>query len=233
MRTIIVLAVYFVIIMLTTPVLLLCLLLGRQEPIFSIGKAAIRVGKELLGINIEVSGLGNIDREKPHVYMSNHLSFLDGPMLFLVIPQPIRVILKKEVMRIPVVGDVMKFIEFVPVDRKALKGGKQSIDRASRLIREKGYSFLIFPEGTRSYDGKLQAFKRGGFFLAIKTSVSIFPVTIRGSRELMPRGSFFIKKGKVSVTFHPPISIEGYDYKSIPRLSNHVRKIIQAEFKEL
>jgi len=90
-----------------------------------------------------------------------------GRLLFYVIPQRVRVILKKNIFRIPVAGAAMRFAGFIPVDRKRMSGGKRSIDEAVQAMKEKGYSFLIFPEGTRSRDGKLHDLKRGGFFLAV------------------------------------------------------------------
>jgi 1-acyl-sn-glycerol-3-phosphate acyltransferase len=158
--------------------------------------------------------------------MSNHLSFLDGPLLFLLIPQSIRVILKKEVFRIPVVGQGMRFVGFVPVDRKGVRGGKKSIDRAAQLMRERGYSYLMFPEGTRSRDGRTQAFKRGGFFLALESGAAVAPITIRGTYELMPRGTIFARRGKIDVLFHPPVPVKGYDQNNMQTLIDKVKGII-------
>jgi 1-acyl-sn-glycerol-3-phosphate acyltransferase len=160
--------------------------------------------------------------------MANHLSFLDGPMMFMLIPQSIRVIMKKEVFRIPVVGPGMRYVGFVPVDRKRVRGGKKSIDLAARLMREKGYSYLIFPEGTRSRDGRTQAFKRGGFFLALESRAAIVPISIRGTYELMPRGTVFSRRGEVKVGFHSPVSVEDYDQSNMQLLVDKVKNIIES-----
>jgi 1-acyl-sn-glycerol-3-phosphate acyltransferase len=96
-------------------------------------------------------------------------------------------------------------------------------------MREKRYSFLIFPEGTRSRDGGLQPFKRGGFFLAVSTQAPILPITIGGTFELMPRGRFFVKSGKIKVVFHEPVEVEGHDRDSIQEISSKVRSVIQSE----
>jgi 1-acyl-sn-glycerol-3-phosphate acyltransferase len=159
--------------------------------------------------------------------MPNHLSFLDGPLLFLVIPKPVRVILKKEIFKIPVIGMAMKNVEFVPVDRKGIRGGKISIDSAARLIKEKGYSFLIFPEGTRSLDGELQKFRRGGFFLAADSQTPIVPVTIRGTFKIMPKGAAFVKRGLIKIIFHPPVLVDGFDKSNMPELMESARNTIQ------
>jgi 1-acyl-sn-glycerol-3-phosphate acyltransferase len=145
----------------------------------------------------------------------------------MLIPHPVRVILKKEIFRIPVVGTGMRHIEFVPVDRKGIKGGKASIERAARLMKDKGYSFLVFPEGTRSLDGNLQKFKRGGFFLALESGAPIVPVAIQGTFEIMPKKSFFVRKGRIRVVFRPPIPVQGYDQDHLAGLMDKVRTSIQ------
>lgn len=232
MRTIILLLIYVILAVLILPVLLFCYLGRWTQPIIAIGKWALCLGRKVLGMSLEVSGVKQIDKNSPCVFMANHLSLIDGPLLFMIIPQYVRVIIKKEVFRIPIVGQGMRHVGFIPVDRKRLRGGKKSIDEASRLIKEKDFSFLIFPEGTRSRNGKPQPFKRGGFFLALSVQVPIVPVSIKGTYELMPRGSFFVKRGKIKVLFHPPIHTDGFDRSNLPQLINKVQKVIRSELDE-
>jgi 1-acyl-sn-glycerol-3-phosphate acyltransferase len=232
MRTIFLLIIYVLITLLLIPVLLLCFLFKSSHPLIWAGKEAMGLGPKILGIRIEVTGVEVVEEDKSYIFMSNHLSFLDGPLLYFVIPQPIRVILKKEIFRIPVIGLGMKQVGFVPVDRKGIRGGKKSIDHAVRLIKDKGYSFLIFPEGTRSRNGKLQEFRRGGFFLALASQSAIVPISIQGSYELMPKGSFFVKKGNIKVSFHPPISVRGNRKDDLPALLEQVRGAIRSELIE-
>jgi 1-acyl-sn-glycerol-3-phosphate acyltransferase len=228
MRTLILLFVYALITFLMIPVVFLCYLFRCAKPLIWAGKRAMVLAPRILGVRVEVTGADAFEKNKPYIFMSNHLSFLDGPLLFLVVSQPIRVILKKEIFKIPVIGLGMKQVEFVPVDRKGIRGGKKSIDLATRLVKEKGFSFLIFPEGTRSRTGKLQEFKRGGFFLALTSQSAIVPISIQGTYELMPKGSFFVKRGKIKVTFHPPVSVQGYRKDDLPDLLKKVRCIIQS-----
>ncbi|UCC41207.1 MAG: 1-acyl-sn-glycerol-3-phosphate acyltransferase [Candidatus Aminicenantes bacterium] len=232
MRTLILLFIYGLLAILLIPVLLFCYLVRYSQPLILIGKWVIRLGQKIVGIRLEISGVENIDKKASYVFMANHLSIIDGPILFMIIPQSVRVILKKEIFRIPIVAQAMRQIGFIPVDRKRLKGGKESIDRASRHIKEKGFSFLIFPEGTRSRDGKLQPFKRGGFFLALASLAPIVPVSLKGSYELMPRGSFFVKKGIVRANFHRAVPVEGFDRSSLPQLIDKVKKIIQSGLED-
>ena len=222
MRTVILLIFYLIAIILVSPVLLVLWALKKNDPVLDIGKWVMGVSRRILGLKIEVEGLENVDRAKSYVYMANHVSFLDGPLLFYVIPQRVRVILKKNIFRIPVAGAAMRFAGFIPVDRKRRSGGKRSIDEAVQAMKEKGYSFLIFPEGTRSRDGKLHDLKRGGFFLAVAAQVPIIPITIKGTFELMPRGRIFPRRGKIKVIFHPPVDTAGKTLADIPALASQV-----------
>jgi len=229
MRTLALLFFYVITILLVIPVFIFCYIVKWPNLLLSIGKAAMGLSKIILGIKLEVQGIEHVDKKKQYVFMANHLSFIDGPLLFLLIPQQIRVILKIGIINIPIVGPLMKYVGFVPVDRKGIKTGRKSIDYASKLIREKGYSFLIFPEGTRSRDGKLHEFRRGGFFLALNSQTPIVPITIKGTYDLMPKGSFFIKRGKIIVIFHPPVSVKGFGQQNLPELVNNVRNVIKSE----
>jgi len=227
MRTIILFTLIVLITLVLIPIIIFCWVFRSPQILIWAGKQALRIAPKILGIHIEITGADEIKKDRSYIFMSNHLSFLDGPLLFMIIPQPIRVILKKEVFRIPVIGLGMRQVDFVPVDRKGIKGGKKSIDRAVQLIKDKGYSFLIFPEGTRSLNGHLQPFRRGGFFLALNSSVPILPISIQGTYELMPKGSFFVKRGSIRVILHSAISVEGYNEKSLPDLISKVQNIIR------
>jgi 1-acyl-sn-glycerol-3-phosphate acyltransferase len=228
MRTVALVFIYTVIIILVTPFVLVCMAIGLREPLVAIGRWAMALSRAVLGIRIEIEGREHIPRGQPAVYMANHLSFLDGPMLFLILPQPVRVILKKSIFRIPVVGFGMRFVGFVPVDRKGKEGGKKSILRAARMMRERGYSFFMFPEGTRSRDGRLQAFRRGGFFLALEAQAPIVPVVIRGTFEIMPKGAFFVRRGTVRVTFLEPVPTAGLGLKDLDALRDTIRAALAA-----
>jgi len=227
-RTILLGLVYSVLLVLLSVVLLFFWLFSLREPLLEIAKWAMELGLRILGVRVEVAGRESIDREARYIFMANHLSFIDGPMLFRLIPQSVRVILKKSIFRIPVLGAGMRFVGFVPVDRKGIRGGRKSIDTAARLMRERGYSYLIFPEGTRSRDGRIQAFRRGGFFLAIEAGAPIVPVSINGTYELMPKGSMFARPGRVGVTFHPPIPSLGYTPEDMGGLMEKVKAAIES-----
>ncbi|NTU51477.1 MAG: 1-acyl-sn-glycerol-3-phosphate acyltransferase [Candidatus Aminicenantes bacterium] len=229
MRTALVFVLFLVYLVFLVPALPLCALLGLREPLISAGRALARMGRAILGIRMETSGLDRFDPRAPYIFMPNHASFLDGPLVMLAIPGTARVILKKSILRVPILGQAMRYVGFVPVDRKGAEGGKMSIARAAALIRERAYSFLIFPEGTRSRDGSLQPFRRGGFFLALASGAPIVPVSIRGTYELMPKGRRSARRGRVGIVFHPPVPVAGHTPETMGRLMDEVRGAILSE----
>jgi len=226
MRTAFVVLFFVLVVVAGLPFILFCMIAGLRELLMAYGLGAAGAARRILGIEVRASGLDRLAPGVPYVVMPNHQSFLDGPLVMLLVPGRARVILKKSVLRIPIVGQAMRFVGFVPVDRKGAEGGKKSIARAAALMREKGYSFLIFPEGTRSLDGRLGPFRRGGFFLALESGAPIVPVTIRGTRELMPKGQWFARRGKVEVVFHKAIPTAGVTIEAMSGLMERVKTAI-------
>jgi 1-acyl-sn-glycerol-3-phosphate acyltransferase len=226
LRTAVLVLFYILVIVAVTPVILFCVLFGLRDPLVSIGLWAMRVSRRVLGITVEASGVEKVAPGTPYVFMPNHGSFIDGPLVMVLIPGVARVILKQSVLRLPIVGMAMRYVGFVPVDRKGAEGGKKSIARAAALMRTRGYSYLIFPEGTRSRDGRLGPFRRGGFFLALESGAPIVPVTIRGTRELMPKKQWYARRGTVGVVFHDPIPVTGYAPETMGGLMEKVRSAI-------
>jgi len=170
---------------------------------------------ELLDIQLEASGAGNVP-PRAVVYMSNHQSHLDIPMLYATLPSPtIRMLAKTELFRIPLWGRGLRAAEFIEVDRSNHGRAVQSIEQAARLIRE-GVSVYLAPEGTRSLDGRIGKLKKGGFHLAIETGAPIVPVAIRGTIGIMPRGGLAMRSGqRVSVRIGAPIEVSGRDISSL------------------
>jgi 1-acyl-sn-glycerol-3-phosphate acyltransferase len=226
MRNALLVLVYVFLLILAVPVLLVCVLFGLRETFIAYGHWMMRVGRRILGIDVKVTGLDRLDTATPYIFMSNHLSFLDGPLLMTILDRPVRVIVKRFVFRTPVLGLGMRFVGYVPLDKEG--AGKRSIARAARLIREKRYSFLIYPEGTRSSDGNLQPFRRGGFFLAVECGAPIVPVTIRGTFELMPRGKWLVRKGPVHITFHEPVPVTGCTRETLAELIEKVESAVSS-----
>jgi 1-acyl-sn-glycerol-3-phosphate acyltransferase len=145
-----------------------------------------------------------------------------------VIDRPVRFIVKRFVFRIPVFGWGMRLAGYVPLDREGFGEGRRRLALAADLIRTRGYSFLIYPEGQRSWDGRLQPFRRGGFFMALDAGAPIVPVSIDGTFELMPRVSWKVRKGRVRIVFHEPVPVAGCAPDAIPALMERVRAAIAA-----
>jgi 1-acyl-sn-glycerol-3-phosphate acyltransferase len=228
MRSVLLVFVNLFLTILAIPVLLVCAVFGLRDAFLGYGRWMMRVGRFILGIDIEVIGLDRLDRGTPYVFMSNHLSFLDGPLLVTVLDRPVRVIVKRFVFRIPILGLGMRFSGYVPLDKEGRGAGRRSIARAAKSIKEKGFSFLIYPEGQRSWDGKIQPFRRGGFFLALEAGTPIVPVSIKGTYELMPRGKWLARKGSIRIIFHEPIAVANDAQETMPELMEKVRTAVSS-----
>lgn len=129
------------------PFVLVCLAAGLREPLLAFGLGIARVCRRIAGISLDVSGAAALAPGTPRIYMPNHTSFLDGPLVMLAIPGAARVILKRSILRVPLVGTAMRFVGFVPVDRRGVEGGKKSIARAAAFMKERGYSYPSSPRG--------------------------------------------------------------------------------------
>jgi len=179
----------------------------------------------LTGVKVEVEHQAQLDPGHSYVFMANHLSTIDIWALYVALPLPVRMIAKKQLAAIPLFGWAMWAGRFIFIDRHNAISARRSIERAGERIRA-GASVLLFPEGTRSRDGQLQAFKKGGFHLAIDAGAPIVPVALHGTRELMPRGSLRVKPGRVRVTIGAPIPTTGLTADDRNALVEHVRDTI-------
>ena len=159
---------------------------------------------------LEVEGLEHIDRDHSYLMMSNHQSAYDIFSLFVAFPGSMRMIAKKEMFVLPIMGGGMKAAEFIELDRSNRERAFAALERAKRTIAS-GINIWIAPEGTRSNDGALLPFKKGGFVMAQQTGVPILPVTIDGTRDILPAKDFRVRRGqRAKITFHPPIDPMAY-----------------------
>lgn len=179
------------------------------------------------GIRVVVSGRERIPAETSVIFLANHVSNLDPPVLFPTLPGQSSVLLKKSLMRIPLLGTAMKMARFVPVDRgNQREAAKASVAAAGEALRS-GLHMLVFAEGTRSRDGRLQRFKSGPFYLAMDTGAPIVPTIITGTEKMMRKHSLAITPGVARVTFLEPIWPK--DYSSREALMDAARNaMIQA-----
>lgn len=179
------------------------------------------------GVRLRVTSHAKLDPKQPYVVMPNHLSAVDIWAVFLAVPVPLRFIAKKQLGQIPLFGWAMRAGRFIFIDRQNAASARRSIDAAAARIG-KGCSVVIFPEGTRSRDGRLGPFKKGGFHLAINSGAQIVPVAIRGSREIMPRGSLLIRSGTVDIEIGEPIPTTGLGAQDREALLEKTRARIAA-----
>ncbi len=182
-------------------------------------------GVRLAGIRVETVGLDKLDTSRTYIFMSNHVSNVDPPILMPLIPRRMSIMVKKELFRVPVLARLMRFGSLVPVDRGNRESGIAAVRAAAEVIRQ-GVNMTVYVEGHRSFDGKLLPFKKGPFYLAEECNVPIVPVTIVGSHYVMPKRRFAIKSGTVTVIFHEPI--EPKDFGSRDCLMSKVRKAIES-----
>ena len=185
-------------------------------------------GKSILvvsGVKVCVKGLSNIDLSAPYIYMPNHQSNFDIPVLLGHLTVQFRWLAKKELFKIPIFGRAMRKAGYISIDRYDRESAFKSLDVAAKKIKD-GVSVLIFPEGTRSRDGKIRPFKKGGFVLAIDSGVPIVPVVIKGTHAIMTKGKFRVNPGHVSMVIHKPIDTSVYTRETKEALMESVRRVI-------
>jgi len=182
-------------------------------------------GVRLAGIRARVRGLEKLDRAHTYIFMSNHVSNIDPPLMIPLIPGRTSVLVKKELFKVPLLGKAMRMGSLIPVDRGDRGAGIAAVQMAREVVGEH-ISMTIYVEGHRSLDGKLLPFKKGPFYLAEECKVPVVPVTISGTHYIMPKRRFAIKPGTAEVIFHDPI--EPKDFGSREDLMEKVRQAIDS-----
>lgn len=180
------------------------LVTGRTTVVFRLGRLWARAHLKVMGIAPTYSGLEHAAGEAPRVFLANHLSTLDIWALVPVLPATTRFVSKRTIFWIPVLGQAMAIAGFIAIDRKDRTSAIRSLGRAAQTIR-RGASVILFPEGTRSRDGRLGPFKRGSFHLALDAGVPVVPVAISGTFDVVKPRSIVVHRGPVHVSFGPPI----------------------------
>jgi 1-acyl-sn-glycerol-3-phosphate acyltransferase len=178
---------------------------GRALPLYKTALWGGLLGARMAGAKIEIRGEEHVEPGKNYIFMSNHVSNLDPPILIPLIPGRTSVLVKKELFRIPLLGTAMKLASLVPVDRSNREAAIASIREATAVL-QKGLHMTVFPEGTRSADGRMKPMKKGPFYLAEESGVPVIPVTIQGTYEMWPKHRFAMKPGRVVLTYHAPLT---------------------------
>jgi 1-acyl-sn-glycerol-3-phosphate acyltransferase len=198
---------------------------GDSRVLYCLGRFCIRAAGLLCRVKVVREGQEKIAPGENYVFLSNHQGNFDGPVLCHAIPRDWKALIKKEMMRLPVLSMVLKQVRFVPIERLNPKQAQAGIDLGAKLLKE-GCSFVAFPEGTRSRDGRLGEFKKGVFIMAIKAQAPIMPVTIVGSAQIQPPGRYGIRPGHIKVIFHDPIVTAGMQIEDRHRLVQLTREAI-------
>lgn len=182
-------------------------------------------------IKVTVNGLENIDPTQSYVYMSNHQSNFDIPVLLAYLPVQFRWLAKAELFKIPIFGRAMRGAGYVKIDRFNQEAAFESLNEAARKMKN-GVSIMIFPEGTRSRDGNIRSFKKGGFIMALDAAVPIVPVVLKGTWTIMDKSSLRINTGEVSLNIETPIATTDYTRENKDDLIKSVRAVISEGFEK-
>ncbi len=224
LRTIaVVIAIVLYIIVVALPFLLYALITRDDERLYRMGVVGVRLVLWAGGVRIETEGRQNMDPKRTAVFMANHVSNADPLVLVACLPR-VAALAKHSVFRIPVVGQAMRLAGFIPVVR-GTKQAAVSVEAGVRALQA-GRSLMVFPEGTRSFTDEMLPFRRGVFLMSLRAGVSIVPVTIIGSREVMRKGDPSIHPGMVRVVIHQPIETAGVREDERHALAEQIREQI-------
>jgi 1-acyl-sn-glycerol-3-phosphate acyltransferase len=205
-------------------------LTGSVNAMYEMAMRTVRTSLQIAKIDVRIEGVENIP---PGVCIlaANHISNVD-PLAFVpAIPRRVSLLVKKELFRIPILSTAMRMAKFVPVDRGDKEAAAASVDVAVRVLKE-GLSFAVYPEGTRSSDGRLRPFKKGTFVMAILSGVPIVPVSISGAQHLMKKGEWTMQPGEVVVRFGPAVDASEYTMERRSELLARVGELVAAGLPE-
>jgi 1-acyl-sn-glycerol-3-phosphate acyltransferase len=200
-----------------------------SDPINNFIRFWSRTILRISGIKVEIIGLENVDPDIPTVYLSNHGSLFDILAAVYAIPGTVRFIAKKELFRIPIFAQGMKIVGMIKIDRGNSAKARATINEAVDIMK-KGVSVIVFPEGTRSREGNIRPFKKGGVILAINGKFPIIPVAISGSFHIMKKNNLLLRKGKIKVHFVESINTDNYQIADRNILNDKVRDLIVENF---
>ena len=203
------------------------LIFGRENIIYSPVRLFVRAGLALAGVKVEISGVEQLDPKQAYIFTPNHQSFIEVPLLIAFLDWNPAFLAKKEVFKYPIFGYGIGLVGVVPVDRSNSQSAVESARKATENLR-RGKSYIVYPEGTRSPDGRLQPFKKGAFLMALDAGVPVVPISISGATEVMPKATFKVFPETVRVTVHPPIPTADLKKENVAELVKAARDRIAA-----
>jgi len=205
------------------------LITGNVDFLYNFAVWGAAMGVKITGVKMVAVGRERLDPKSAYIYMSNHVSNLDPPVIVDLLPQRVAFMAKAELFKIPILNKAMRLAQFVPVDRKNRDAAINSVHDAVKTVQS-GQSMLVYPEGTRSRDGRLLPFKKGPFHLAIESGVPVVPITMLGTHEAWPKGKFAIYPQTVTAIFHAPIDPKKFETRE--QLLAAVREVIASALPE-
>ncbi|HYL63984.1 MAG TPA: lysophospholipid acyltransferase family protein, partial [Candidatus Methylomirabilis sp.] len=208
------------------PLLIYSLLTNHIDPLYWAGVKGVMFFVRAVGVRVSVKGLQRIPAGAC-LFAANHTSSADAPAVVGAIPRRIAILLKQSLFKWPIVGQAFHLARFIPVDRKNRDSAIASVEKATEELRA-GQSFLIYPEGTRSPDGRLQRFKKGAVVMAINAGVPIVPMACSGAQRIMGKHSLVIHPGEILVEFLEPIDASQYSLEQRDELNERVRMAMAA-----
>jgi 1-acyl-sn-glycerol-3-phosphate acyltransferase len=208
------------------PLLLYTLITRHVDPLYWAGVNGVMFFVRCVGVRVHVKGLERIPKETC-IFAANHTSSADAPAVVWSIPRRIAILLKKSLFEYPIVGQAFHLAHFIPVDRFHRDSAITSLEKATESLRN-GQSFLIYPEGTRSPDGRLQEFKKGTSVMAIKAGVPIVPVACSNAHRIMEKRKLNITPGDILVEFLEPINSSEYSLEQRDALNDRLHDELAA-----
>jgi len=231
-RGIFLLTFWFTAIAVLAPFLIILFLITRREnAIYSPVRMFVRLGLLFVGVKVKVTGLENLDPSQSYIFTPNHQSLIEVPLFVTYLGRNPAYLAKKEVFKYPLFGYGIGLMGVVPVDRSNTKAAVESARLATENLR-RGKSYVVYPEGTRSPDGRLLPFKKGAFMMAIEANVPVVPVTISGATRIMPKAKVKVYPSTVRITVHEPISTKGYTKDNVHDLVERARAKIYSALSE-
>ncbi|HJS23968.1 MAG TPA: lysophospholipid acyltransferase family protein [Pyrinomonadaceae bacterium] len=190
------------------PILLFSWLVNKHELVYPWALFGARNWLRLSGVRVKVKGLELLDPKQTYVFVSNHRSYLDTAAMFIFTGRRIGLLAKKELLKVPVLGVGMGFVNVMAIDRTNRESAIRTTEAAARRIQS-GVSFAVFVEGTRAKPGELLPFKKGAFYMARQAGVPVVPVAIKNSDVLMGKGTGEARSGTIEMVFMPPVDTVG------------------------
>jgi 1-acyl-sn-glycerol-3-phosphate acyltransferase len=181
------------------------------------------------GVHVQLDGLEQIDPNGSYIFISNHTSYMDTPVVLANISVQFRFLAKRGLFQIPLLGTHLSRAGHIPVPRGDARAAVKTLQLAAETVQKKKISLLVFPEGGRSHDGVLRPFKEGGAYIAIRAGVPVVPLVLTGGRRVLPYGAGIVKSGTIVMRLLPPIETTGFSLKDRGALTDRVRTLLLAE----